>query len=1595
MSEGADSTTQISESSVTTLKAETKSDESSQTTTTTTTPTYSGRRPRFGTGSIPASPFIWVDGKQIRSALAWTKKQPPRRVSFPTNDTHLVTGYLEPANPWKHAENVNQDDLISAYKDSCSKHNTTPLENVVAQLEKLDVLDERCEEFSLKGVTLDQQHCESLEEIFKRVQFKRIDLEATSLDDESAVILFDMLEYYESTKHLNVSANQNIGLRGWQACSHMIKKTQCLEQLEARDVILNESIMNILSRAIRLVCHLNVLKLENCGLSGRSIVMLVNSLKLNTGIRELYLADNGLDFYDAIQLGSLLRINNHLQLLDISNNNIQDEGVRDMLDGLINQVSDDKEGKGLSILILWNNRLTQKASPHLARIITFSKTLETLNIGKNSLTSETLVVIKDALIKNRTLLQLGMQSTDLTCYGILALVEVMENNEVLQRIDLRDNGIQMRGMKALMDAIIKNKYITQLDLDDKPRERIDGSLRQYMDLVAEIRDCCARNEKNRPSNESTEDLESPQHQSRYCSASSRKISLTCQTLPCSPPPMASIRPEDGGRSMLEPKRSSGGRLRSPAPSPIPSPVASPVPSPSRNRFVVSRVPETSLSSTSSSASSSPITPPSFGSLSNFFPSTSSRSSRFRVSIVEPAFSASSSSSASPKPVVSSSKSNVTIGFDYKVDDTADPDGLVKPEVKVTDDRKNTGSVEAFSVEPGQQGNSTKSLNDIVKNDEHEASVNDRDKFEDHADPGNSNSTLDRSIKCRELEESSAISMEVFEDRTEEKISSVAQDSTEKLSRSIKRQEKELGSSTISMEVRECNNEEKTQSAAQDSTKDNAIAQRQNSNLKKLLALFQRPNHFLSEATSIAQSELRIAVNENVNNVLVLGDKVHQYFKDEKENSWTKDKEQSRSIQTQQQTARTIDVSHAAATSSLTGMINSLKMDLTVPSHNPKTRTDDHETRTEASFDNQSIKPDEDSAPIVNNQSLPENVQSIDERERSSNDTLRAHSDACSKFVNNAPTNNVPENKRTVCVPKLNDIPEYSVLELSESGHKVGETESEASVGYTDSSVGNICDRTIPSDSINLTSDNFSATNANCDNLEVVDNVNIVGRLDYVNLNDDEIGLDLTRADCRGSSVGALGGSAVDMENFEMNLGEVTNIRRDDEESEHRVPNQTKSEETCHRHDITHIDSTIVNKINIESAEFADNHCPGRESRDEEFKVKATDKGNEQEMEVLSNSKINNLESKVEDKFHGEEITIEMDSEHETNKLESMIEDEVQDKEIIIEKDSDHETNNMEPEMEDEIQGTETTTEMDSDRDSNKIGSKIETEIHDDLVTTMMASDRVLVEGDSARVNTTTEADELTTEIVSKPDIIDMDSKVETEILDRNITFDMISDLETDRRKESKDQSNEESTEMVCDKLESKMEAEILDENISLDMISDSETDRRKELKDQGNEESTEMISEKLESKVESEVQDDTIPVDKDFESEMGRLEISKDQGDDEATGKICNLETSKGEIAIEIPTESQRDDQNEGEETVDFCGKAMERPSMNSLQSTTRMARGRRIFYRLPCRRRASRWRSPRYIGIVKIRGSRRPCPPTTRSLGRIGGNRGTASRRV
>lgn len=114
------------------------------------------------------------------------------------------------------------------YRKSCEKHSTQPIASIIEHLEAINLNPSpiRAEVLNLKNETLSHDSCEALEELFKRVKYRTIDLTSCSLDDVSATAIFDMIEYYEATNELNISENSNIKNRGWQSCKYQNKIIQ-------------------------------------------------------------------------------------------------------------------------------------------------------------------------------------------------------------------------------------------------------------------------------------------------------------------------------------------------------------------------------------------------------------------------------------------------------------------------------------------------------------------------------------------------------------------------------------------------------------------------------------------------------------------------------------------------------------------------------------------------------------------------------------------------------------------------------------------------------------------------------------------------------------------------------------------------------------------------------------------------------------------------------------------------------------------------------------------------------------------------------------------------------------------------------------------------------------------------------------------------------------------------------------------------------------------------------------------------------------------------------------------------------------------------
>ncbi|NXY17303.1 PPR37 phosphatase, partial [Atrichornis clamosus] len=411
-----------------------------------------------------------------------------KRVTFPS-DEDIVSGAVEPKDPWRHAQNVTVDEILAAYREACQKLNCRQIPKLLKQIQEFKDLAPRIDCLDLKGEKLDYKACEAMEEIFKRLQFKILDLEQTSLDEDGASALFDMIEYYESATHLNISFNKHIGTRGWQAAAHMMRKTNCLQYLDARNTPLLDHSAPFVARALRISSSLVVLHLENTSLSGRPLMLLATALKMNMNLRELYLADNKLNgLQDSAQLGNLLKFNGYIQILDLRNNHILDSGLAYICEGLKEQ------RKGLVTLVLWNNQLSHTGMAYLGMTLPHTQSLETLNLGHNPIGNEGVRNLKNGLIGNRSVLRLGLASTKLTCEGAVAVAEFIAESPRLLRLDLRENEIKTGGLMALSLALKVNHSLLRLDLDREPKkESVKSFIETQKALLAEIQNGCKRN----------------------------------------------------------------------------------------------------------------------------------------------------------------------------------------------------------------------------------------------------------------------------------------------------------------------------------------------------------------------------------------------------------------------------------------------------------------------------------------------------------------------------------------------------------------------------------------------------------------------------------------------------------------------------------------------------------------------------------------------------------------------------------------------------------------------------------------------------------------------------------------------------------------------------------------------------------------------------------------------------------------------------------------------------------------------------------------------------------------------------------------------
>lgn len=431
--------------------------------------------------------------------------KPKRSVTFPEN---VIKDYSEPPKLGWIPGSYPTNDLLEAYMKSCERHKCKSIQNLVTQLKAFQGLDcsngEKVNFLDLRNERIDARQIETLEEIFKRLSFKTIDLEHITFEDDScSSTLFEILGYYDTVEKLIMANHRTaINMMGWQELSKFIRKGVSLEYLDIQGHTFNELIyFTYLARSIKLTTTLRILHLEHSNINGRFLIMLAAAMKDNEQIKELYLGDNKIQPSDGNPIATMIKENSCLEILDLRNNYLQDKGLSHICSGLSEQ---HETHSGLKALVVMNNNITAIGVSYLSKALIHNRSLTTINIAHNSLTNEAIYELKDALIVNKHIACLFLNKTKLSDVGVIALAEYIAETTSLNRLDLRDNDIRLGGLMALVSSLKINKTLSRLDVDKEPKKehtffnitfQQKDSLETSKRLYQDMNEYCLRNQK--------------------------------------------------------------------------------------------------------------------------------------------------------------------------------------------------------------------------------------------------------------------------------------------------------------------------------------------------------------------------------------------------------------------------------------------------------------------------------------------------------------------------------------------------------------------------------------------------------------------------------------------------------------------------------------------------------------------------------------------------------------------------------------------------------------------------------------------------------------------------------------------------------------------------------------------------------------------------------------------------------------------------------------------------------------------------------------------------------------------------------------------
>jgi hypothetical protein len=223
-----------------------------------------------------------------------------RRVHFPIDDSQLrLISYA--SEPLSTRPLLSLGAILQRYRGTCQRLQIRPLNCLLDQLTTIDdgrkSFYDRLDCLKIVNEKIDLKHIDAIEEILSRCRFHTLNLESSTIDESALIQLFDVIEYYESCTHINLSSNRSISFQGYQALTKYLRKTNCLERLDMNSMRFDDSNIVTFTRSLRFSTTLYELHVESCQLNGKILQKFIENIRSCNCLRELYLCDNRMYYH--------------------------------------------------------------------------------------------------------------------------------------------------------------------------------------------------------------------------------------------------------------------------------------------------------------------------------------------------------------------------------------------------------------------------------------------------------------------------------------------------------------------------------------------------------------------------------------------------------------------------------------------------------------------------------------------------------------------------------------------------------------------------------------------------------------------------------------------------------------------------------------------------------------------------------------------------------------------------------------------------------------------------------------------------------------------------------------------------------------------------------------------------------------------------------------------------------------------------------------------------------------------------------------------------------------------------------------------------